>query len=74
MNRRGAGVSFCIIATFLFSVRYITAAIYGSGISTLSSELFNNMLIYVGNTPVILSIISLAVNLIYLVKAEKGNN
>lgn len=71
MNKRGAGVSFCFIAAFLFSVRYISAAIFGSGISSWSSELFNNMLTYIGNTLVVLSVISLGVGIIYLVKAEK---
>jgi multisubunit Na+/H+ antiporter MnhB subunit len=71
MNRRGTGVSFCFIAAFLFSVRYISSAIFGSGISSWDSELFNHMLTYVGNTLVVLSVISLGVGIIYLIKAEK---
>lgn len=34
MNKRGAGVSFCFMATILFSIRYISAAIFGSGVSS----------------------------------------
>ena len=74
MNKRGAGVSFCFIAAFLFSVRYISAAIFGSGISSWSSELFNNMLNYIGDTPLILSVISLVTGIVYLVLAEKEKN
>jgi len=71
MNKRGAGVSFCFIAAFLFSVKYISAAIFGSGVSSWSHELFHHMLDYVGNAPVILSVISLGIGIIYLVMAEK---
>lgn len=71
INKQGAGVSFCFIAAFLFSVEYISAAIFGSGISSWNSVLFNNMLIYIGNTLVALSVIALGVGIIYLVKAEK---
>lgn len=72
MNKRGVGVSFCFIAAFLFSVKYISAAIFGSGISSaLDSNLFNVMLEYIGNTPIVLSVISLGVGITYLVMAEK---
>ena len=71
MSRRGAGVSFCFIAAFLFSIRYISAAIFGSGVSSWNRGLFNAMLAYTGNTLIILSIISLGVGTAYLVLAEK---
>lgn len=71
MNRRGAGVSFCFIASFLFSVRYISAAIFGSGVSSWDRVLFNAMLECIGNTLLILSVISLVVGIIYLIMAEK---
>jgi len=71
MNKRGAGVSFCFIAAFLFSVRYISAAIFGSGVSSWNRGLFNSMLRYTGNTLVVLSIISLGAGIVYLVMAEK---
>ena len=41
MNKRGAGVVFCGIAAFLFAVRYITAAIFMSGVSSWSDHLFS---------------------------------
>ena len=72
MSRRGAGISFCFIAAFLFSIRYISAAIFGSSVTSWNRELFSGMLKYTGNTLVILSIISLGGGIAYLVLAEKG--
>ena len=74
MNRRGTGVSFCFIAAFLFSVRYLSAAIFGSGLSSWSSDLFAAMFEYTGNTLTVLSIISLVVGLAYLGAAEIGRD
>lgn len=71
MNKRGAGVSFCFIAAFLFSTRYISAAIFGSCVSSWDSGLFNAMLDYTGNTLIILSVISLGVGIIYLIMAKR---
>lgn len=42
MNRRGAGVVFCLIAAVLFSARYIAAAIFMSGAQSWDSVLFAN--------------------------------
>jgi len=72
MGRRAAGVGFCFIAAFLYSVRYITAAIFGSGVSSWNAELFDAMLQYVGNSLTTLSIVALAVGIVYLVLAEIG--
>ena len=70
MGRRAAGVGLCFIAAFLYSSRYITAAIFGSGVSSWSAELFDTMLQYVGNSITTLSIIALAAGIVYLVLAE----
>jgi len=70
MSRRGTGVLFCLIAALLFIARYISAAIYSSGISTWSAELFHDILGYVGGGLTICSAISLLVGIIYLVWAE----
>lgn len=40
MNRRGAGVVFCLIAAVLFSARYIAAAIFMSGAQSWDGMLF----------------------------------
>jgi ABC-type Fe3+ transport system permease subunit len=70
INRRFAGVVFCFIAAFLFSMRYISAAIFGSGVSSWSSDLFAQMLKYTGNSLTIASVIALIVGVIYLIFAE----
>jgi Na+-transporting methylmalonyl-CoA/oxaloacetate decarboxylase gamma subunit len=72
MNRRGTGTVFCLIAALLYSVRYLSAAIYGSGqSSSWSTELFNGLLEYVGYSLVVFSLISLVVGIVYLVSAER---
>ena len=70
MNRRGAGVIFCLIAALLFSVRYVSAAIFGSGVSSWDSALFHAMLTYIGNGLIIASVTSLLIGIAYLIWAE----
>lgn len=70
INRRFAGVVFCFMAAFLFSMRYISAAIFGSNVSSWSSELFGNMLKYTGNGLTVASVIALVVGVIYLILSE----
>lgn len=71
MNRRGAGAIFCLISSILFSTRYISAAIFGSNVSSWGAEFFSHMLSYVGNTLTILSVVSLVIGIIYLLLAEE---
>jgi hypothetical protein len=71
MNRRGAGVVFCFIAAFLIVAKFISAAIFGSNISTWGEDLFSAMLQYTGPTLVVLSIISLLIGIVYLILAER---
>lgn len=73
MNKRGTGVAFCFMSAFLFSARYITAAIFGSNVSCWNANLFNDMLEYTGSALVNLSVISLIVGIIYLVSAEQDS-
>ncbi|MBZ9623786.1 hypothetical protein LGL55_16305 [Clostridium tagluense] len=70
MSRRGAGVSFCFIAAFLFATRYICAAIFGSNVSSWSSGLYSSMLGYIGNGLNTFAVISLIVGIIYLIASE----
>lgn len=72
MEKRLTGVVFCFIAAILFVSRYISAAIYMSGTSTWSSDLFNAGLEYVGMPLLIISIISFVVGVGYLFMAEKS--
>jgi len=70
VNRRAAGVGFCFIAAFLFATRYMAAAIFSTGVASWNSNLFREMLKYMGNSLVVLSLISLIVGIVYLVLAE----
>jgi len=70
MSRRTAGVFFCFIAAFLYAARHLSAAIFGSGVSSWNRELYNAMLQYVGNTLTVLSIVALIAGIIYLILAE----
>ena len=79
MNNKGIGIMFCLIAAILTGVRYLTAAIFMSGTSTWSAELFAASLTYVGSPLMIASIVALVVGICFLIwgmiqdgkKAEK---
>ncbi|WP_213423858.1 hypothetical protein [Bhargavaea massiliensis] len=70
MGKRGAGIAFIAISAFLISTKYISAAIFGSGVSSWSQELFDGMLSYLGYTLNIFSVLSLLVGILYLVWGE----
>ncbi|WCT57138.1 hypothetical protein PQ456_06385 [Paenibacillus kyungheensis] len=70
MNKRAAGISLIAIAAFLYSVKYMSAAIWGSGTTTWNSELFDTFSNSVGQAPLYLSWISLAAGILYLYHAE----
>lgn len=70
MSRRGVGVSFVAIAAFLYASRYVAAAIFGSGLKTWNSDLFDGMLSYVGPELVTLSKIALVMGILYLIWGE----
>jgi len=72
MHRRTVGVVFICIAAFLFGIRYLCAAIYGSNVSSWNHDLFQHMLAYVGNDLLLWSQAALAVGIGYLVWAEFG--
>lgn len=70
MNKRGTGVAFIAIAAFLFSAKYISAAIFSTGIASHSQELFAAMLEYIGNPLSVFSIIAFLVGLAYIIWGE----
>ncbi|MFC9707328.1 hypothetical protein ACFTRD_04130 [Paenibacillus sp. NPDC056933] len=70
MSRRTTGTLLLVIAALLYSVRYLSAAIFGSGVTSWDSELFQEMLNYVGTAPRNWSIAALILGLFYLVWAE----
>ena len=70
MNKRGTGVAFIAIAAFLFSAKYISAAIFGLSVASWDEDLFNAMLSYIGNPLSICSIIALLLGLVYIAWGE----
>ena len=70
MAKRGAGIAFIAISAFLLSIKYISAAIFGSGVASWDENLFSAMLSYVGNTLSNFSILSLLIGILYIVWGE----
>ena len=70
MSRRTAGVMLLFVAALLYSTRYLAAAIFGSGISSWSTQLFTAMLQNVGPGLLIWSRLALITGLVYLLWAE----
>lgn len=66
MNKRGAGVIFIAIAAFLFASKYISAALFGSGVLSWDKSRFHAMLSYVGEPLSIFSIIALIIGVAYI--------
>jgi hypothetical protein len=72
MSRRMTGVAFCGIAAFLFSIRFIAAAIYisNANVSEQGPEIFARWMDYIGSLPWILAGIALLIGIGYLVWSE----
>lgn len=70
MNKRAAGISLIAIAAFLYGVKYMSAAIWGSGTNTWNSDLFNTFSNSVGQAPLYFSWIALAAGILYIYHAE----
>ena len=72
MSRRAAGISLIAVSALLYAARYLAAAIFGSGVSSWSSDLFQAMLHNVGRGLATWSLIALVAGILYLVWAEVG--
>lgn len=70
MRRRGTGIAFIAISAFLISTKYISAAIFGSGVASWNEQLFNAMLNYVGNTLSNFSLWTLIIGIVYIAWGE----
>ncbi|SDW43925.1 hypothetical protein [Paenibacillus sp. CF384] len=70
MNRRSVGIILICIAAFLYGIWYVTAAIFGSNVTSWNSDLFDAMLDYVGNGPLVMSRFAFIAGICYLVAAE----
>lgn len=70
-TRRGVGLGFCAIAAFLFTSRYVCAAIFGSHVTSWNAELFRYLYGYVGPDLTIAAGVSLVAGITYLIWGEK---
>ncbi len=70
MSRRGVGFGFCALAVISLCSWYLSAAIFGSNVSSWNASLFNAMLQYVGPTLKYLATITLVIGIIYLIWSE----
>ncbi|MCM3618429.1 hypothetical protein M3936_12635 [Sutcliffiella horikoshii] len=70
MNKRGTGVAFIAISAFLISAKYISASIFGSGVASWGSSLYDAMLSYVGHTLSTFSLFALLIGIAYIVWGE----
>ena len=67
MDHKFIGTILCLISALLMCARYLSAAIFMSGVSGKSSELFSRGLDYVGLPLKTASIVSLAVGILLLI-------
>jgi len=74
MSKRATGIVFICIAAFLYGVRYLSAAIFGSNLPSWNKQMFQEMLESVGNGPLVLSVIALVIGVVYLLFAEFGTD
>ena len=66
MNDKGVGAVFCLIAAILTGVRYISAAVFMSGVASWDRSLFLAGLEYVGPGLKTASVIALAAGILFL--------
>lgn len=70
MSRRTAGIALMAIAGWLYTTRFLAAAIWGSGFSTWNAEHFANLLGYVDRGLTVWSLTAFSAGLVYLLWSE----
>lgn len=70
MSRRATGAVFIAISAFLYGIRYIAAALFGSTTTNWNEEMFNILLTSVGTRFNSFSLLALLVGIAYLIWAE----
>jgi len=70
MNRRTVGCAFVAIAAFLYTARYISAAIFTSNSQNWGRDLFQRAMSYVGDDLHLWAFAALLVGVVYLVWGE----
>jgi hypothetical protein len=66
MNNKGVGAVFCLISAILMAARYVSAAIFMSGVASWNSELYRAGLEYIGPALPIAAIAALIIGVIFL--------
>ncbi len=66
MNNTGVGAVLCLISAILMSTRYISAAVFMSGVASWDADLFQYGLSYVGSPLKIAAIVALAAGIVFL--------
>lgn len=66
MNNKGVGAVFCLIASVLMAARYVSAAIFMSGVASWDSALFRAGLEYIGPALPTAAVAALAVGVVFL--------
>ncbi len=66
MNNKGVGAVFCLISAILMAARYLSAAIFMSGVLSWNVELYRAGLEYIGPALPIASIAALAAGVVFL--------
>lgn len=70
LTRRGVGLGFIAIAAFLYSVRFVCAAIFGSGASSWDAEFFRALYAYVGSGLTTAAVVALVAGIAFIVFGE----
>ncbi len=66
MDNKGIGAIFCLISAILAGARYISAAVFMSGVTSWSRSLFQQGLEYVGPTLKTASVVALIAGVCFL--------
>ena len=66
MDNKIVGAIFCLISAVLISARYISAALFMSGVNSWNSDLFAAGLEYVGSFLVVAAVFALIIGILFL--------
>ncbi len=70
MNRRICGVIFCCMGALIYVVRHIIAAILGSQLTALSTEMYKSLLRISGTELLYISTAYILFGIVYIVVSE----
>ena len=67
MNNKGVGAILCLVAALLTCTKYISAAIFMSGVASWDAELFKAGLSYIGPSLTIAAAVALFAGVFFLI-------